>query len=119
MFRQPDCDRWRRSGQVGPLAGNSCHGSLAESARGFGLREAVCDKILIFRPPFGLLCLTLKRRLFLKHSRSLELYKLDVKNGQREITMSQRRKKSGARPIHVMVTRLGDQLYRIEPKFGG
>lgn len=44
----------------------------------------------------------------------IELYKLDVKNGQREITMTQKRKKNGARPIHVMVTRLGDQLYRIE-----
>ena len=44
----------------------------------------------------------------------IELYKLDVKNGQREITMTQKRRKSGARPIHVMVTRLGDQLYRIE-----
>jgi hypothetical protein len=44
----------------------------------------------------------------------IELYKLDVKNGQREITMTQKRKKSGARQIHVQVTRLGDQLYRIE-----
>ena len=44
----------------------------------------------------------------------IELYKLDVKNGQREITMTQKRKKNGPRPLHVMVTRLGDQLYRIE-----
>src|SRR5207247_419083 len=36
IFRQPDCDRWRRSGPAGPLAGNSRHGSLAEFASGFG-----------------------------------------------------------------------------------
>lgn len=44
----------------------------------------------------------------------IELYKLDVKNGQREITLSQKRRKGGPRPIHVLVTRLADRLYRIE-----
>ena len=48
IFRQPDCDRWRRSGLAGSFAGNSRHGSLAEFARGFGLLEAVGDKVLIF-----------------------------------------------------------------------
>src|SRR5260370_5434854 len=70
ILRQPDCDRWRRSGLAGPLAGESRHGSLAEFARSFGLLKAVCDKILIFRPPFGLLCLSLEGWLFLGHSRS-------------------------------------------------
>ena len=61
----------------------------------------------------------LSEPVFIIHTKQLvadriELYKLDVKNGQREITMTQKRKKNGARPIHVMVTRLGDQLYRIE-----
>lgn len=44
----------------------------------------------------------------------IELYKLDVKNGQREITMSQKRRRGGARPLHVLVTRVADRLYRIE-----
>ena len=44
----------------------------------------------------------------------IELYRLEVKGGQREVTMTQKRQKNGARPMHVMVTRLGDQLYRIE-----
>src|SRR5258708_19593981 len=70
IFRQPDCDRWRRSGLAGPLAGESRHDSLAEFARSFGLLEAVCDKILIFRPPFGFLCLSLEGWLFLGHSGS-------------------------------------------------
>src|SRR5258708_16758526 len=70
ILRQPDCDRWRRSGLAGPLAGESRHGSLAEFARSFGLLKAVCDKILILLPPFGLLCLSLKGWLFLGHSRS-------------------------------------------------
>ena len=70
IFRQPDGDRWRRSGLAGALAGNSRNGSLAEFARGFGLLEVVCDKVLIFRPPFGLLCLSLEGWLFLGHSGS-------------------------------------------------
>src|ERR1700694_4618471 len=70
IFRQPDCDRWRSSGLAGPFAGNSRHGSLAEFARGFGLLEAVRDKVLIFRPPLSLLFLGLEGRLFLGHRRS-------------------------------------------------
>src|SRR5436853_7889830 len=30
----------------------------------------------------------------------IELYKLDVRNGQREVTLSQKRKRGGPRPIH-------------------
>src|SRR5204863_7292703 len=70
IFRQPDCDRWRRSGLAGSFGSNSRHRSLAEFARGFGLLEAVCDKALIFRPPLSLLCFSLKGRLFLGHSGS-------------------------------------------------
>jgi hypothetical protein len=44
----------------------------------------------------------------------IELYKLDVKNGQREVTLSQKRKRGGPRPIHTLVTRLGDRLFKIE-----
>ena len=44
----------------------------------------------------------------------MELYKLDVKNGQREVGMGGKKRRGGSRPIHVLVTRLGDRLYRIE-----
>jgi hypothetical protein len=44
----------------------------------------------------------------------LQLYKLDTKNGRREILMSPK-KKQGAMPIRIQVTRLSsDNLYRIE-----
>lgn len=44
----------------------------------------------------------------------LELYKLDVRNGHREVTMSQKRRRGGPKPIHLLVTRLADHLYRVE-----
>lgn len=44
----------------------------------------------------------------------IELYKLDVKNGQREVTLSQKHKRGGPRPIHTLVTRLGEKLFKIE-----
>jgi hypothetical protein len=59
---------------AGPLAGESRHGSLAEFARSFSLLKAVCDKILIFRPPFGLLCLSLEGWLFLGHKSITSLF---------------------------------------------
>jgi hypothetical protein len=68
--RQPDCDRWRSSGLAGPFASNSRHGSHAEFVRGFGLLEAVRDKILILNPPFGFLFLVLEGGLFFGHSGS-------------------------------------------------
>lgn len=43
----------------------------------------------------------------------LELYRLEVKNGAREVVLSQRRR-SNAGPFHMLVTRLGERLYRIE-----
>jgi hypothetical protein len=44
----------------------------------------------------------------------MEMYRLEVRNGNREATFSKSKKKGGSRPIHVLVTRLGDRLYRIE-----
>ena len=44
----------------------------------------------------------------------LQLYKLDTKNGRREILMSPK-KRQGAMPIRIQITRLGsDNLYQIE-----
>jgi hypothetical protein len=64
VFRQPDCDGGRCAG---PLTRDSRHGPAAEFAGGFGLLEAIRDQGLIFRPPFGLLCLSLEGGLFLGH----------------------------------------------------
>ena len=45
----------------------------------------------------------------------LELYKLDVKNGRRELTMTNKgKKRSGPRALHVTVTRVEGNLYRVE-----
>lgn len=43
----------------------------------------------------------------------LELYKLEVKNGRREVTMG-RKAKHGGRPLRIAITPLGDRLYRVE-----
>ena len=43
---------------------------------------------------------------------SLELYKLDVKGGHRELQLGGGRRNS--KPLHLAVTRLGQGLYRIE-----
>jgi hypothetical protein len=44
----------------------------------------------------------------------LELYKLDVKNGHREVSTAQKRSRGGPRPIRLSVTRLDKGLYKIE-----
>jgi hypothetical protein len=44
----------------------------------------------------------------------IELYKLDARNGRREISLTQKRRRNGVRPLHLLVTRLADRLYRIE-----
>src|SRR5206468_6540916 len=44
---------------------------------------------------------------------SLELYKLDVKNGRRELTLS-KRSRSGPRAVRLTVSKLDGSLYRIE-----
>src|SRR5215467_1714665 len=45
---------------------------------------------------------------------SLELYRFEVKNGRREVTMVQRRTRGGPKPLRLSVTRLEGKLYRIE-----
>ena len=47
---------------------------------------------------------------------SLGLYRMEVKNGNREVVISQ--KKRGARPLRLMVTRLEGHLYRVEVNEG-
>jgi hypothetical protein len=44
---------------------------------------------------------------------SLQLYRLEVKNGNRQVVLSQKRR-GGSRPMRLMVTRLDDRLYRLE-----
>jgi hypothetical protein len=43
----------------------------------------------------------------------LEIYKMEVRNGQREVVLS-RKKKQVAKPIRANVTRLADNLFKIE-----
>jgi hypothetical protein len=43
---------------------------------------------------------------------SLELYRFEVKNGRRQVTLSRKRKDSG--PFHLSVTKLDKDLYRVE-----
>jgi hypothetical protein len=45
---------------------------------------------------------------------SLELYKLEVKNGHREILIPQKKRRNGPRALRLQVTRLDRGLYRIE-----
>ena len=47
----------------------------------------------------------------------LELYKMDVKNGHREVSMAQKRTRSN-RPLRLTVTRLDRGLFRIEADEG-
>jgi hypothetical protein len=43
----------------------------------------------------------------------MELYKLDVRNGSREVSLSNKGRKGG-RPLHLMVTKLAEHLYKVE-----
>ena len=47
----------------------------------------------------------------------IELYRMDVKDGRRQVVLSTKPKDS-ARPLRLMVTRLADKLYRIEVNEG-
>jgi hypothetical protein len=47
-------------------------------------------------------------------AQSLELYKVDVKGGHREVTMAQRRTRGGPKALRLSVTRLDRNLYRVE-----
>jgi hypothetical protein len=44
----------------------------------------------------------------------LELYRMDVKGGRREVTMSKSRRRGGPRALRLSVTKLDGNLYRIE-----
>jgi hypothetical protein len=44
----------------------------------------------------------------------LAAYKLDVKNGSREVVVNARKAKNVGRPLHLQVTKLDDKLYRVE-----
>lgn len=44
----------------------------------------------------------------------LAAYKFDVKNGNREVVVSHKKQKNLAKPIHLQITRLDDNLYRVE-----
>jgi len=44
---------------------------------------------------------------------SLELYRFEVKNGRRQLTLSKKRKDSSG-PFHLSITKLDKDLYRVE-----
>ncbi len=44
----------------------------------------------------------------------LELYRLDSKGGRREVMISQKKHRGNAGPFHLVVSRLGGTLYKIE-----
>jgi len=44
----------------------------------------------------------------------LELYKMDVKNGRRVVSMSRGRRGGGGKAYHLAVTKLDANLYRVE-----
>jgi hypothetical protein len=45
---------------------------------------------------------------------SFELYRLDVKGGNREVSLSGNRRRGGSRALHLAVKPLGGHLYRVE-----
>ena len=44
----------------------------------------------------------------------IELYRMDVKNGNREVSISSGKRRGGNRPLHLTVTPLSNRLYRLE-----
>jgi hypothetical protein len=44
----------------------------------------------------------------------LQLYKLEVRNGNREVAMSSKKHRAGARPLRLSITRLAEHLFRVE-----
>ncbi|MBM3728231.1 MAG: hypothetical protein FJW40_22745 [Acidobacteria bacterium] len=46
--------------------------------------------------------------------RRLSLYRFEVKNGRRELTLPTKPKKDSPRPLRVTVTQLGEGLYKLE-----
>jgi hypothetical protein len=45
---------------------------------------------------------------------AFELYRLDVKGGSREVSLSGNRRRGGSRALHLAVKPLGGHLYRVE-----
>ena len=45
---------------------------------------------------------------------SIEMYRFEVKNNRRELTLKQNPKDDDAHPLHITVTKIGDRLYRVE-----
>ncbi|NMC70251.1 MAG: hypothetical protein GYA57_09325 [Myxococcales bacterium] len=48
----------------------------------------------------------------------LELYKLELRNGRREAVFPEKKKRDAPRPIRLSVTRLDQNLYRLETTAG-
>jgi hypothetical protein len=44
----------------------------------------------------------------------LELYRLELKRGSRQIAFSQKKKKKNPRPLRLSISRLAEDLYRLE-----
>jgi hypothetical protein len=44
----------------------------------------------------------------------LAAYKMDVKNGNREVVISQKKQRNSPKPIYLNATRLGDNLWKVE-----
>jgi hypothetical protein len=44
----------------------------------------------------------------------MQCYKMDVRNGNREVVISQKKGKNVGRPVYMNVTRLGEGLYKLE-----
>jgi len=45
---------------------------------------------------------------------TFELYRLDVRGGKREVSLSDTRRRGGSRALHLAVKPLGGHLYRVE-----
>ena len=48
------------------------------------------------------------------NANKLEVYKMDVKDGRREVRVVAKKAKDSAKPVHVAITQLEPNLYRIE-----
>jgi hypothetical protein len=44
----------------------------------------------------------------------ISAFKMDVKNGNREVVVSQKKQRNSPKPIYVNATRLGDNLWKLE-----
>lgn len=44
----------------------------------------------------------------------LSAFKMDVKNGNREVVISQKKQRNAAKPIYLNATRLADNLWKVE-----